>query len=241
MSPFVKRAATSVFAIQPTLSACLLPFRFTTKSLSVPCAASFETRHSLSSNSARPCDLHSKTLLVDTPVRPLSCSSSAGTGSFFIMGVNNSLDKRYTYMITSVMLARQIPLLDTLPTTLTPLPGYSCALFNSLAALFRTPVLCFQSFAHSLTKTPGWGYLVRLSSSFASPSPIDFLVFCFHGLTNPFFRKPFVCTSIQNPRGVTLKPAPVPIRNRAATQSVGAKPERPGAYLRGVDHYERAN
>ena len=141
-------------------------------------------------------------------------------------------------MITSVMLARQATLLDPLPLTLTPLLRYSCALLNSLAPLSPTPVLCFQSFARSLTKIPGWGYLVRLSSSFASPSPIDFLVFCFHVLTNPFFRKPFVCTSIQNPRGVTLKPAPVPIRNRAATQSVGAKPERPGTYLRGVDNYE---
>jgi len=30
-----------------------------------------------------------------------------------------------------------------------------CALLNALAALFRTPVLCFQCFAHSFHKTPG--------------------------------------------------------------------------------------
>jgi hypothetical protein len=60
-------------------------------------------------------------------------------------------------MITSVMLARQATLLDPLPITLTPLLRYSCALLNSLAPLFRAPVLCFQSFAHSLTKTRGVG------------------------------------------------------------------------------------
>jgi hypothetical protein len=32
-----------------------------------------------------------------------------------------------------------------------------CALFNSLAALFRARFLCFQQFAHSFTKTPGVG------------------------------------------------------------------------------------
>jgi len=35
--------------------------------------------------------------------------------------------------------------------------SFSCALFISLAALFSPPVLCFQSFARSFTKTPGWG------------------------------------------------------------------------------------
>jgi len=38
--------------------------------------------------------------------------------------------------------------------------SWICALFISLAALFSTPVLCFQSFAHSLTKTPGGGVCV---------------------------------------------------------------------------------
>jgi hypothetical protein len=33
--------------------------------------------------------------------------------------------------------------------------SFSCGLFISLAALFQAPVLCFQSFAHSSTKTPG--------------------------------------------------------------------------------------
>jgi hypothetical protein len=35
---------------------------------------------------------------------------------------------------------------------LSPFPPISCALFNSLAAFFDSPVLCFQCFAHSLTK-----------------------------------------------------------------------------------------
>ncbi len=38
---------------------------------------------------------------------------------------------------------------------LSPFPAISCALLNSLAALFRAPALCFQCFAHSFPKTPG--------------------------------------------------------------------------------------
>jgi len=38
-------------------------------------------------------------------------------------------------------------------------PAFSvcCGLFISLCALFRTPILCFQSFADSFSKTPGVG------------------------------------------------------------------------------------
>ena len=35
----------------------------------------------------------------------------------------------------------------------------ACALLNSLAALFSTAVVCFQSFADSFAKTPGVGVL----------------------------------------------------------------------------------
>ena len=38
-----------------------------------------------------------------------------------------------------------------------PIPSRVWGLFNSLAVFFRTPILCFQSFAHSSTKTPGVG------------------------------------------------------------------------------------
>src|SRR5712671_4927683 len=52
-----RRAATSVFAIPPILSAYPLLFHFTTRLLSVPCAASFVMRHSPSSNSSPLCDI----------------------------------------------------------------------------------------------------------------------------------------------------------------------------------------
>src|SRR5258708_5097520 len=52
-----RRAATSDFAIPPILSAYPLLFHFTTRSLSVPCAASFVMRHSPSSNSSPLCDI----------------------------------------------------------------------------------------------------------------------------------------------------------------------------------------
>ena len=34
----------------------------------------------------------------------------------------------------------------------------TCALLNSLAALFRARTLCFQQFADSFAKMPGWGW-----------------------------------------------------------------------------------
>ena len=45
-------------------------------------------------------------------------------------------------------------------------------------------------------------------SSFSAPHlyrRIDFLPLCFHSLTNPSPRNPFVFTSIQNPQGITLR------------------------------------
>jgi hypothetical protein len=40
--------------------------------------------------------------------------------------------------------------------------SYYCALLNSLAALFATPLLCFQQLAHSFVKMPGGGYVSRI-------------------------------------------------------------------------------
>src|SRR6266478_3147308 len=53
-----------------------------------------------------------------------------------------------------------IPLFRTLSETqfpLSPLSPIACRLLNSLASLFRAPVLCFQCFAASFSKTPGVG------------------------------------------------------------------------------------
>src|SRR5216684_2061730 len=53
--------------------------------------------------------------------------------------------------------------LSSAPLPLSPFPPIACALLNSLAALFRLPVLCFQCFADSFRKTPG-GVGVALAS-----------------------------------------------------------------------------
>ncbi len=45
---------------------------------------------------------------------------------------------------------------------LSPFPPIPCALLNSLAAVFRPPVLCFQCFARSFSKTPGVGGMPTL-------------------------------------------------------------------------------
>jgi hypothetical protein len=57
----------------------------------------------------------------------------------------------------------------------TPLSAHTsiaCSLLNSLAALFATPVLCFQSFADSFAKTGGYGGTLRLSPCSFIPSAL---------------------------------------------------------------------
>ena len=48
-------------------------------------------------------------------------------------------------------------LLSIPPPVLSTCKSIACALLNSLASLFATPFLCFQSFADSFAKTGGWG------------------------------------------------------------------------------------
>src|ERR1700676_158810 len=77
-----------------------------------------------------------------------------------------------------------------------PVFSNSCALFFSLCALFRARFLYFQQLAHSSTKNRG---LFPRAGSAVSVSlryhlPVDSLLLCFHILTNPFSRNPFLCT-----------------------------------------------
>src|SRR5258705_9690891 len=57
----------------------------------------------------------------------------------------------------------------------------------------------------------------------------------FHELTNPFPRKPFVCTCIQNPGGVTHRQSSLWIILERPAERARAKRKRPGVQLRGVD------
>jgi hypothetical protein len=105
-------------------------------------------------------------------------------------------------MVISAMLARQITLLDPLPSTLSPLLRYSCKLF---VALPNAKSFAINQFRTLYAKYRGWGYLSDSSALSASQRyhlPVFFPPLCFHNLTNPFSRKPFVCRSIQNPGGV---------------------------------------
>jgi hypothetical protein len=94
-----------------------------------------------------------------------------------------------------------------------------CGLFNSLCALFTTPVVCFQQLADSFCKTPGVAYTPRDASfrtihfQTLSPRPVckpvtpgahcfDLVVLCFHEDTNCFFRKSFYFDNHPNCRGV---------------------------------------
>jgi hypothetical protein len=132
-----------------------------------------------------------------------------------------ALDNLYTNMITYAMLPRQATFLDPLSITLTPLLRYSCKLFvapenpNSFAIKqFQTLDANCPGYGirRSSWRTPGvWG-TVSLTRCLCASVAIDFYRLCFHRVTNPFSRKPFVCTSIQNPGGgggTTLRPCDV--------------------------------
>jgi hypothetical protein len=80
------------------------------------------------------------------------------------------LDKRYTNMITSVMLARQI----TLPKPPNQANSFAPKLLEPLCSLFAPLSLCFQQLAASFSKTPGWGVPVQLVRRVLTPPLIDF-------------------------------------------------------------------
>jgi hypothetical protein len=76
-----------------------------------------------------------------------------------------SLDKRYTTMITYVMLARQISLLPPLPTTLTPLLRYSCKL---LVASKKVNSFAIKQIHTLSAKHPGWGVQLCVGSALSA-------------------------------------------------------------------------
>src|ERR1700686_4113001 len=56
----------------------------------------------------------------------------------------------------------------------TPFISLTCGLFISLCPLFRTPILCFQSFAHSFCKNTRVGTLAPLNILCASAANTGF-------------------------------------------------------------------
>ena len=69
------------------------------------------------------------------------------------MHAKKSLDIRYTDMIVSAMLPRQI----TLPQPPNQAKPFAPRLLQPLCPLFSSPAFCFQSFAASFSETPGVG------------------------------------------------------------------------------------
>ena len=72
------------------------------------------------------------------------------------------LDRRYTYMITSAMLARQ----TILPNPSSQANSFAPTLLEPLGSLSATSVVCFQQLAASFRKTPGWGVPMQLVAGF---------------------------------------------------------------------------
>src|SRR5260370_42269966 len=75
-----------------------------------------------------------------------------------------TLDNRYSHMIISVMLARQI----TLQSSPNQHNSFASMFLEPLCSLFATLFLCFQRLAASFRKTPGWGVPCRCRSLTAS-------------------------------------------------------------------------
>ena len=79
-------------------------------------------------------------------VPPLSCAHRIPLVSYAVTVAQPTFPTRNCFSPLAVF-PRRFPV--------TPFSSSACGLFFSLAALFQTPILCFQSFADSLRKTPG--------------------------------------------------------------------------------------
>src|SRR5713101_8135120 len=84
-----------------------------------------------------------------------STMSPAGYCSWTSPTSKKVLDNRYTDMITSAMLPRQLTLPPHPPAKLTPSLSYSCSLF---ALFFALPSFRINHLQPLFTKHPGWGY-----------------------------------------------------------------------------------
>jgi hypothetical protein len=85
-----------------------------------------------------------------------------------------------TPFLAALCIRRRMPILneqrerkDLDPLTLST--SIACALLNSLAALFATPLICFQSLADSFAKIPGVGYPGRFCGTPAVRHPANSL------------------------------------------------------------------
>src|SRR5260370_13993704 len=94
-----------------------------------------------------------------------------------------TLDKRYTDMITFVMLARQI----TLSNPPNQANSFAPTLLQSLGSLFAISVVYFQQLAASFCKTPGWGVPVQVVRRVVTPPLIDFHLPLFSQTYKPLF------------------------------------------------------
>jgi hypothetical protein len=124
-----------------------------------------------------------------TPIRPLTPLSTAFTQNDRGVGSQSS-NPAPTFSVPSVL------------SVVNSFFSYPCRLFDHSFHTFRNHHPFFSiACTLSCKNTRGGGY-PKHSPWLGVSVGIDFLSLCFHGLTNPFFRNSFVCTSIQNPRGV---------------------------------------
>ena len=124
-----------------------------------------------------------------TPNRPLTPLSTAFKQNARGVGSQSS-NPAPTFSVPSVL------------SVVNSLFSYSCRLFGDSFHPFRNHHPFF-SIPCTLFRKNTRGVVTQSTLHGSGVSvAIDFLSLCFHGVTNPFFRNSFACTSIQNPRGV---------------------------------------
>ena len=115
------------------------------------------------------------------------------------------LDNRYTHVITSRMLPRQLTLPLHPPAKLNPSPSHSCKLLCAPKKVNSRQISNFQPL---FAKHPGWGYPsedVRCTEAQKCPSVSPL----FATLTHSVSRKSFACHSYANTRDGGVTPPPI--------------------------------
>jgi hypothetical protein len=92
---------------------------------------------------------------------------------------------------------------------LSPCVSEICGLFDSLCALFSSPVVCFQQLAASFCKTPGVGVPICYAGGCTGAQKYLFVSPLFATLTHSLSRKSFPCHSYANTRDGSAAVAPV--------------------------------
>jgi len=147
---------------------------------------------------------------------------------FLVPPTQKLLDNSYTDMITYIMLARQITLLDSLSAKLTPLLRYSCRLFVAPKKVNSFGIKQIQTLS---AKYRGWGYLAQFGTDFCAAMPHFCQPFVFMVLRIAFPATPFPSQTSALPPGVYPSQTKFPNQESSRRSSAFSAPARHRAGL----------